>query len=85
MQRTGFVLLILCLMAPLFGPFSELFSAIIIAILIAVGIKGGHHRRPWDPLKTLGAIFIGYFALLFAAGLIIDGDLYHTLDGSSPA
>ena len=85
MQRTGFVLLILCLMAPLFGPFSELFSAIIIAILIAVGIKAGHHLRPWDPLKTLGVIFIGYFTLLFAAGLISDASLWQTLDGLSPA
>ena len=84
-QRTGFILLILCLMAPLFGPFSEFFSAIIIAILIAAGIKAGHHRRPWDPLKILGAIFIGYFTLLFAAGLISDASLWETLDGLSPA
>ena len=83
-QRTGYVLLILCLMAPLFGPFSELFSAIIITLLIALGIKTGQHRRPWDPLKILGVIFIGYFTVLFTAGLISDASLWQTLDGLSP-
>ena len=83
-QHTGYVLLILCMMAPLFGPFSELFSAIIITLLIALGIKAGQHRRPWDPLKILGVIFIGYFTVLFTAGLISDASLWQTLDGLSP-
>lgn len=82
--RAGYALVILCMMAPLFGPFSEIFSAIIITLLIAFGIKAGHHRRPWDPLKILGAVFIGYFTLLFAAGLISDASLWQTLDGLSP-
>ena len=71
-------------MAPLFGPFSEIFSAIIITLLIAFGVKAGHHRRSRDPLKILGTVFIGYFGLLFAAGLISDASLWQTLDGLSP-
>jgi O-antigen ligase len=83
-QRAGYALLILCMMAPLFGPFSEIFSAIIITLLVAFGVKAGHHLRPWDPLKMLGAVFTGYFGLLFAAGLISDASLWQTLDGLSP-
>ena len=83
-QSAGYALLILCMLAPLFGPFSEIFSAIIITLLIAFGLKAGHHLRPWDPLKMLGAVFIGYFGILFAAGLISDASLWQTLDGLSP-
>ena len=85
LQRSGYILLIFCMMAPLFGPFSEIFSAIMIAVLIAAGIYSGQHRRPLDPLKLLGIIFTGYFALLLLAGLISAASLWQTLEALAPA
>ena len=85
LQRSGYTLLILCMMAPLFGPFSELFSAILIAVLIAVGVYSGQYRRQLDPLKLLGIIFIGYFATLLLAGLFSDASLWQTLEALAPA
>ena len=85
LQRSGYILLIFCMMAPLFGPFSEIFSAIMIAVLIAAGIHSGQHRRRLDPLKLLGIIFIGYFATLLVAGLFSDASLWQTLEALAPA
>lgn len=84
LQRSGYILLILCMMAPLFGPFSELFSAILIAVLIAVGVYSGQYRRQLDPLKLLGIIFIGYFATLLLAGLFSEASLWQTLEALAP-
>ena len=84
LQRSGYILLILCMMAPLFGPFSELFSAILIAVLIAVGVYSGQYRRQLDPLKLLGIIFIGYFTTLMLAGLFRDTSLWQTLGALAP-
>ena len=85
LQRSGYILLILCMMAPLFGPFSEIFSAIMIVILVAMGIYSGQHRRLLDPLKLLGIIFIGYFAILLLAGLVSEASLWQTLEAMAPA
>jgi len=73
------------MMAPLFGPFSELFSATLIAVLIAVGVYSGQYRRQLDPLKLLGIIFIGYFTTLLLAGLFNDASLWQTLEALAPA
>ena len=85
LQRSGYILLILCMMAPLFGPFSEIFSAIMIVILVAIGIYLGQHRRLLGPLKLLGIIFIGYFAILLLAGLFSEASLWQTLEALAPA
>ena len=85
LQRFGYILVVLCMMAPLFGPFSELFSAMMIGILVTAGIYSGQYRRRLDPVKLLGIIFIGYFAVLFLAGVMSSASLWQTLESLAPA
>ena len=84
LQRSGYILLFFCMMAPLFGPLSELFSAINIITIVAMGVYLGEHRRRLDPLKLLGIIFIGYFVTLLLAGLFSDASLWQTLEALAP-
>ena len=85
LQRFGYILVVLCMMAPLFGPFSELFSAMMIGVLVTAGIYSGQYRRRLDPVKLLGIIFIGYFAVLFLAGVMSSASLWQTLESLAPA
>ena len=85
LQRFGYILVVLCMMAPLFGPFSELFSAMMIGVLITTGIYSGQYRRRLDPVKLLGIILIGYFAVLVLAGVMSSASLWQTLESLAPA